>query len=214
MSSSPPTPTDHPEWWAALTDSLAEAKRLGFLGNAPIEQQISHARAFVPQLRDARSAADLGAGGGLPGLVLAASYPAVPLRLIEASTRRADHLRRVIGRIGLSQVVVDDRPAEVIGRDPEVRGTLEVVTARGFGAPAVTAECAAALLTVGGRLVVSEPPTGTEERWAGLGHAGLPLVLDRVVRTPTTVLAVLTMTEPCPARLPRAVAVPRRRPLF
>ena len=52
-------------------------------------------------------------------------------------------------------------------------------TARAFGPPDVTAEIGAALLAVGGTLVVSEPPpregVDTVERWpsAGIGRLGL-----------------------------------------
>ena len=52
---------------------------------------------------------------------------------------------------------------------------FDVVTARSFAAPAVTARWAGELLSTGGVLVVSEPPQPTEERWpvAVLVAAGL-----------------------------------------
>ncbi len=48
--------------------------------------------------------------------------------------------------------------AEDAGRDPRLRQGFQVVWARSFGSPPVTAECAAPFLRVGGLLVVSEPP--------------------------------------------------------
>ena len=47
--------------------------------------------------------------------------------------------------------------AERLGRDAHRRGAFDAVVSRGFGAPAITAECAAPFLRVGGQLVVSEP---------------------------------------------------------
>ena len=48
------------------------------------------------------------------------------------------------------------------------------MTARSFGPPAATAECAAPLLAVGGLLVVSEPPDGPD-RWPADALAALGL---------------------------------------
>ena len=44
--------------------------------------------------------------------------------------------------------------AEVAARQQNLRGGFDVVVARGFGSPAVTAECAVGFLMPGGRLVV------------------------------------------------------------
>ena len=55
------------------------------------------------------------------------------------------------------------RPAaEAAGHDPLLRGQFDLVTARSFGRPAVTAECAAPFLRREGLLVVSEPPDSPE----------------------------------------------------
>ena len=49
--------------------------------------------------------------------------------------------------------------AEDAGRDPELREGFDLVTARSFARPAVTAEIGAGLVRPGGVMVVSEPPT-------------------------------------------------------
>ncbi len=49
--------------------------------------------------------------------------------------------------------------AEEAARWPEFDGQFDLVTARSFGPPAVTAECAVRFLKPGGVLIVSEPPT-------------------------------------------------------
>ena len=48
--------------------------------------------------------------------------------------------------------------AEDWAHEPELRETFDLVTARSFARPAVTAEIACGFLKVGGLLVVSEPP--------------------------------------------------------
>ena len=166
---------------ALLYELLADARALGFLGPGPLEPQIRHAQGFAAVGRRLSPVgpvrlADLGSGGGLPGLVTATEWPAATLVLIEANGRRAAFLRRAVERLGLEhRVSVLEERAEVCGRDASLRAAFDGVLARSFGRPAVLAECAAPLLRVGGWLLVSEPPgrirttdtddPTTDDRW-------------------------------------------------
>lgn len=115
---------------------------------------------------------DLGSGGGLPGLVLAALWPWATVVLLDAQHRRTVFLCEAVRRLGLhTRVQVVNGRAEVLGRDETLRASFDSVVARAFGRPAVTAECAAPFLRVGGVLVVSEPP-------ASPGTAGSPPVVE------------------------------------
>ena len=72
----------------------------------------------------------------------------------------------MVARLGWGeQVQVVLGRAEVLGHDPVWRASQAAVVARSFAPPMVTAECAAAFLTDGGRLVVSEPPAPSASRW-------------------------------------------------
>lgn len=200
----------------ALAALLERARSLGVLGPAPVAAHIAHAEAFVrawgavPPAR----ALDLGSGGGIPGLVLATRWPTTSVALVEASNRRAAFLQRAVVALGMEERVwvVHDR-AEVVGRVPGLRGTFDVVCARAFGPPAVTAECGAPFLRVGGQLIVSEPPQLDPARWppSGLARLGLRLV---EVREEGARVVVCVQEEPCPERYPRRVGVPRKRPLW
>jgi 16S rRNA (guanine527-N7)-methyltransferase len=166
-----------------------------------------------------RHAADLGAGGGLPGLVLAFAWPETVWWFVEANARRAGFLRDAVrtARLDDRVEVLDDR-AEVLGHSDRYRGRCDLVVARSFAPPAVTAECAAGLLVQGGALIVSDPPAGTsqsnpETRWPPAGLAPLGLRLRSVVSSPER-FAVLVQERPCPDRFPRRVGVPGKRPLF
>lgn len=201
-----------------MTDLVAvldEARDLGFLGPGAVEDHLRHARAYRPALLGAPAgvALDLGSGGGVPGLVLATEVPERSWVLVDAMTKRTAFLERAVAALGLPNVTVRTERAEVLGRDPEVRGQLAIVVARSFGAPAVLAECAAPLLQPGGLLVVSEPPGGDPERWpdAGLAQVGLT-ALDRVVGPPALFRA--TQSAGCPDRYPRRTGVPTKRPLW
>jgi 16S rRNA (guanine527-N7)-methyltransferase len=200
---------------AALHELLADARTLGFVGPGPVEPHLTHARRFVAALatEPIDRALDLGSGAGLPGLVLAVELPAVAWVLLDANQRRAAFLRDAVDRLGLGErVAVREERAELAGRDETLRGRMDAVVARAFGAPAVVAECGAPFLRTGGVLVVSEPPEADPAgRWpdAGLASVGLardPGEIDGVVR--------LRQVAPCLGRFPRRVGVPAKRPLF
>jgi 16S rRNA (guanine527-N7)-methyltransferase len=203
-----------------LDEVLGRARELGFLGPGPIEGHVAHSHGFAaaagapPPAR----AADLGSGGGVPGLVLAVIWPDSVLTLIDASQRRTAFLVAAVEALGLGdRVAVVRGRAEEIGRDAAHRGRYDAVVARGFGSPPVTAECAAPLLREGGRLVVSEPPDETD-RWDldGLAQLGL----DGGARIGVSVAGGVAhfrtfraMTT-CPDRYPRRTGIPGKRPLW
>jgi 16S rRNA (guanine527-N7)-methyltransferase len=156
-------------------------------------------------------ALDLGSGGGVPGLALAASWPASRWVLLDVNARRGAFLERVIGDLQLGdrvKVVVDR--AELAARDASWRAAFDLVVARSFGPPAVTAECATGFLRIGGHLVVSEPPAGGDDRWPPPALAGLGLV----DRGRNGQVRVLEQAELVSDRFPRRVGVPAKRPLW
>lgn len=178
---------------------------------------MAQACAFVQAVRSAigtpRRLLDLGSGGGIPGLVAAAALPATHCTLLDGRDERARLLLGYIQRLGWDdRVDVVGARAEVAGHG-ELRGQYDAVLARGFGAPAVTAECAAAFLRLGGVLVVSDPPEGAGNRWPleGLSRLGLaPLLLPQQAWA----LSAFQLVTPLEDRYPRRVGVPAKRPLF
>lgn len=200
---------------APLLDVLGEAQRLGHIGPGPLAAQVDRSLALCaafPAVPDG-PILDLGSGGGLPGLVMAAAWPQSRWTLLDGRALRATFLRWAVSELGWDdRVQVIGERAERVGRSA-ARASAEAVVARGFGAPAVTAECAAPLLQVGGLLVVTEPPGARGERWPAPALAPLGLVPERTVTEPVA-FQVLRQREPCPARFPRKVGMPAKRPLF
>jgi 16S rRNA (guanine527-N7)-methyltransferase len=149
---------------AGLSEALASSQRVGILGDRPIPEVIEHARAFVTALADVHGVVvDLGAGGGVPGLVIAHDRPDLRLVLIDRRRTRTDHLRRLVARLGWGNRV------EVVAADVAGIGALvapaDAAVARGFGPPLTTLAAAARLVVTGGLLVVSEPPDPDPTRW-------------------------------------------------
>jgi len=207
-----------------LLELLTEARALGFLGPGPLEPQIQHADGFATIARrlskeGSPRLVDLGSGGGLPGLVVATEWPEVTLFLLEAHGRRAAFLRRAVERLGLAdRVTVLEERAEVAGREAGLRAGFDGALARSFGRPAVVAECAAALLRVGGWLVVSEPPQAGVageggDRWPAEPLRQFGLEPARVMHE-TFEYQTLNQVAPCPDRFPRRNGVPAKKPLF
>ncbi|MCI4354384.1 MAG: class I SAM-dependent methyltransferase, partial [Thermoplasmata archaeon] len=143
-----------------LLTVLERARALGFLGPGPVERQVTHAEDLAALIGPfAGSFLDLGSGGGIPGLVLAQRWPTARGTLLDAHGKRCSFLREALGDLSLEpRIGVVCGRAERLARDAALRGGFELVVARSFGAPAVTAECAVGFLLSGGRLVVTEPP--------------------------------------------------------
>ena len=204
---------------AHLTEILARSRALGFLGPTTLDLQIEHARGFAAALAaqgvdSPASVIDLGSGGGLPGLVLSEIWPEARIILMDGSVRRCEFLSEVIEEFGLSEhVSVLAGRAEDLGHREDLRGAIDVVVARSFGPPAVTAECGAPFLVEGGALVVSEPPEAAAERWPAEGVATLGLGPATSV-VEGSHFVVLRQAALCPERYPRRVGVPAKRPLF
>lgn len=179
-----------------------------------MEDQLSHALSWLPAIDPTvDQALDLGSGGGLPGLVLAAALPNSRWTLVDRQVRRCRFLTEQVRRLGLAdRVQVLNAAGEDAGRTPEHRGRYRLVTARSFGPPALTAELAAPFLLVSGTLVVADPPDAAG-RWDTSGLRRLGLVLQSPPDTAVS-LAVMRQAEICPDAYPRSSAAARRHPLF
>lgn len=80
--------------------TLDDAWSRHFLDSAQLAQ-------YIPE--DAKILADLGAGAGFPGLVLAAMRPEIDVHLIESDERKAQFLRTVSRETGAEVTVHDER---------------------------------------------------------------------------------------------------------
>src|SRR4249919_639627 len=169
-----------PDLRRRLKAELEDARRRGMLGPGPVGAHVDHAEAMAAAAdSDFRGRfLDLGSGAGVPGLILLALWPAATGVLLDSRRRRCSFLEAAVSGLGLSdRASVACGRAEELARQRDFRGAFDLVAARGFGAPATTAECAVGFLGRGRRLVVSEPPGEPDpERWPTAGLAELGFV--------------------------------------
>ncbi len=198
---------------------LEDARRRGFLGPEPVERHLEHSRDLGDAIGGfAGTFLDLGSGAGVPGLVFALDWPDSGGVLLDSQQRRCGFLEDAVATLGLGgRLRVTCGRAEDLARGPELRGTFDLVVARSFGRPAVTAECAVGFLRAGASLVVTEPPEGTSDlaaRWPDDGLHTLGLGPAVGVRSGTAgAVRMVAQGEPGD-RWPRRVGRPAKSPLW
>lgn len=138
---------------AFTADLGARGEELGLIG--PLElprlwtRHILNSAILAPLIRDRARVADIGTGGGMPGLVLGIVRPDAHFLLIEPMERRCLWLNEQIDRLELSNVEVRR------GRAEEFHGAFEVdqVTARAVTALRKLVPLTAPLLRDGGEML-------------------------------------------------------------
>lgn len=204
-----------PPWHETILDIWRHGQRLSAVGPGPLEDHLAHSLALAHQLDEPRQGVDLGSGAGIPALVLASYWNASTWLLIEAAQRRVRLLEGAIERLDLgARVTVVHARAEDVARSSQWRGSADLVTARSFGPPAVTAECGAALLADDGLLVVTEPPDTDERRWPDEELAKLGLATVSSPRSDVVRIQRLRRVGPVPDGVPRRAGIPAKRPHF
>lgn len=171
----------------------------------------------VSAVRGAATIADLGAGGGFPGLVLAIARPEAQVRLVKSVAKKCDFLRRAAEECGLGNVEV------VCARAEEWREGLDandVVTARALAPLNVLVEYAAPLLREGGTLVAWKGRRDPAEEADGSAAAEImglepaePLRVDPFPEADERHLYLYSKVRPTPPGYPRRPGMARKRPL-
>ena len=114
--------------------------------------------------------ADVGSGGGIPGLVLGALHPEQALVLIERRQGRCDFLRREVRALGLGEVSVEEVDAT---RYPG--SAFGVVLAKAVAPPGEIEGICARLVRADGVLVLfGRPGDSVAEGWSEVWTEELP----------------------------------------
>jgi len=169
-------------------------------------------------LREAGRIADVGAGAGFPGLVLAVARPEARVDLVESVGRKCDFMRGAIEAAGLDNARVVQSRSEDLARG-EGREAYDAVTARAVGRLSTLAELASPLLRPGGVLVAWKGRRDADE------ESQLERAADQLAMTPVRILDVgnragsqhrhlhlIEKSGPTPPNLPRKPGIAKKRP--
>ena len=174
-------------------------------------------------LRGARRIADVGAGGGFPGLPLAVALPGSSVDLIESNGRKCAFIRQAIERAEIRNARVICERSEswaAEGAPDGGRESYDAVTARAVGRLSTLAELASPLLAKGGTLVAWKGRRDADEE-AELERASARLAMEAVeirwvgpyAGSRHRHLHVLRKAGPTPGNLPRRPGMAKKRPL-
>src|SRR5829696_7513397 len=101
----------------------------------------------------ARRFADIGSGGGLPGIPIKIMRPELTTTLVESTSKKAHFLQYAVDALSLDSTEVANRRAEDLARTQDNRSTYDIVTSRAVARLSVVAEYCVPLLKVGGRAI-------------------------------------------------------------
>lgn len=179
---------------------------------------------MLAALPEGASVIDVGSGGGLPGVPLAICVPAVKFTLLEATGKKTDFLRGVVGALGLSNVRVVAERAEVAAQDRGERGAsgregghreaYDAVMARAVGRLPTLLELTVPFAKIGAPiLLIKGEQAATEvEEAKGALHLLKAVHVDTIA-TPTGRVVVIEKGASTPKLYPRGDGEPKRVPL-
>lgn len=147
-----------PQLTAFHAKLAAEGEPRGIIGPRDVgiiwERHILNSAAIVPFIRatagEGPTIADIGSGGGFPGIIVAAMLPKAKVTLIEPMERRVEWLHEVVDELGLTNVrIMRARSEEAIAQHRH----FEVVTCRAVAPMTKLSGWTLPLLRAGGHLV-------------------------------------------------------------
>ncbi|KQQ32785.1 16S rRNA (guanine(527)-N(7))-methyltransferase RsmG [Duganella sp. Leaf126] len=116
--------------------------------------------AAVPAFKDAKNVLDVGAGGGLPGMVLAISRPDMKVSMIDTVHKKTAFLNQVKAELELVNVTVYTKRVEQL----EVNTKFDVITSRAFADLSDFVNWSGHLLAEGGQFIALKGTAPAEER--------------------------------------------------
>jgi 16S rRNA (guanine527-N7)-methyltransferase len=116
--------------------------------------------AAVPAFTGAANVLDVGAGGGLPGIVLAISRPSMKVSMIDTVHKKTAFLKQVKAELDLANVSVHTMKVQ----DLEVSDKFDVITSRAFADLSDFLNWSGHLLAEGGKFIALKGTAPAEEQ--------------------------------------------------
>jgi 16S rRNA (guanine527-N7)-methyltransferase len=129
----------------------------------PMEMMTLHvldSLAAVPAFKGAQNVLDVGAGGGLPGMVLAITRPDMKVSMIDIVHKKTAFLNQVKAELELGNVTVYTKKVQ----DLQVKTPFDVITSRAFADLSDFVTWSGHLLAEGGQFIALKGTAPAEER--------------------------------------------------
>ena len=216
---------DRLERYARLLASYKKANVIGTrdLDRILLDHVLDSLSCFLHEpLWEAERLADVGSGGGLPGIPISIVRPDLRTTLIESTGKKADFLRHAAGQLALGNLEVVNARVEDIGRTQEQRSVYGIVTTRAVARLSVVAEYCVPLLEVGSQAIAMKAGLEGEEYEEGRRATGKlgatiagvePVAMLPEVGEKERNLVILKKIRETPAQYPRKAGVAAKRPL-
>jgi 16S rRNA (guanine527-N7)-methyltransferase len=124
-----------------------------------VTQHLLDSLAVVPAFEKAHNVLDVGAGGGLPGMVLAIARPDMRVSMIDTVHKKTAFLTQAKAELGLANVTVYTARVEQL----QVAQKFDVITSRAFAELADFVNWSGHLLEKGGRFIAMKGVMPHEE---------------------------------------------------
>jgi 16S rRNA (guanine527-N7)-methyltransferase len=124
-----------------------------------VTQHLLDSLAIVPSFNGAKNVLDVGAGGGLPGMVLAIARPEMRVALIDTVHKKTAFLTQVKAELGLANVAVHTARVEQL----QVAEKFDVITSRAFADLSDFVNWSAHLLADDGQFIAMKGVAPQEE---------------------------------------------------
>ncbi|NDI85227.1 16S rRNA (guanine(527)-N(7))-methyltransferase RsmG [Undibacterium crateris] len=137
-----------------------------------VKQHLLDSLSAAPAFTEARNVLDVGAGGGLPGMMLAIAYPQTRISMIDTVSKKTAFLSQAKAELGLSNVTVFTGRVEQL----EVTEKFDVITSRAFSELCNFINWSGHLLAEGGQFIAMKgvaPAQEIERLPAGWAVTGL-----------------------------------------
>lgn len=108
-------------------------------------------------------AIDIGTGAGFPGLPLKIVNPGWHMALTDATSKKCDFLRAVVGAMELSHVDIYWKRCEELGHEKEHREKYDFAFARALSSLSTLIEYGLPFLKIGGHLIAHRGRTAADE---------------------------------------------------
>src|SRR5215203_904204 len=166
--------------------------------------------------------ADVGSGGGLPGIPIKIMKPELAATLVESTGKKARFLQYAVDSLSLDGAEVANTRVEDLGRTRAHRGAYDVVTSRAVGRLSVVAEYSVPLLQIGGGAIAMKGRLEAGELEEGNRAVdALGAEVAQIMEVPMLSevgekernLVILEKVRETPTQYPRRTGLVAKRPL-